>query len=168
LLDRYSGEQVEQAIRVTNRAKYLQQIKTNVAGFFIKALKDGYTDPKEEAQKRKATKQKAEEGKDTQKEKIEALEQEKAIRINDRIKEVVAEQPDITARAIQMVKTSKIGEVFITKKEKELGRPLVLKDYREDRMLRESVKNKIVLLAKNRFMDIINDFEIKLAALMKT
>ncbi len=169
LLGSYSETQVEQAIRVTNRAKYLQLIKTNIAGFFIKALKDGYTDPKEEAQKRKPLKEKQMDLYKVQPDKlqqqIEELEQEKAMRINDRIKEVVIEQPDITGRAIQILKEGKVEKIFIARKEKELGRSLVLEDYREDRLLRESVKNKIVALARNRFEDIINDFEMKLAAL---
>ena len=48
---KYSNENIQQAINVTRRANYNQLIKSNIAGFFIKALKEGYTDTKEEAQK---------------------------------------------------------------------------------------------------------------------
>jgi len=50
--EKYTKDAIEQAISVTRRAKYQQQIKSNIAGYFIKALKEGFTDVKEEAKKK--------------------------------------------------------------------------------------------------------------------
>ena len=55
--DKYKKENIEQAISVTRRAKYNQEIRKSVAGFFIKALQEGFTDEKIE-KKKKAESQK--------------------------------------------------------------------------------------------------------------
>ena len=54
LLKKYNADQISQAIRITNRAKMNGQIKSNVSGFFVKALKEGFTDQKEELERKKA------------------------------------------------------------------------------------------------------------------
>ncbi|MEZ5045274.1 MAG: replication initiation protein [Saprospiraceae bacterium] len=152
LLEEYTEEQVSQAIRVTNRAKYNKQISTSIAGFFIYALKNGYTDEKEEAMKKQAE--------DQLKQKMQELKDEKSIKLNERIKEVTVEQPDITARAIEVLK-EEATLIIIEQKQKALKRPLTLEDYRQDIILRELVKGKIVALAKDRFSDILAEFEEK-------
>lgn len=42
LIKVYKHEQLEQAIRVTHRAKIEGMIKSNMPGFFVQALKNGY------------------------------------------------------------------------------------------------------------------------------
>lgn len=157
LLGEYNEDQVSQAIRVTNRAKYNKQIKTSLAGFFIHALKNGYTDEKEEAMRKKAE--------EAYKLKLAELKEDKAVKVNERIKELTEEQPDITNRAIEELKEGPTL-VIIEEKEKTLKRPLELEDYRQDRILREMVKSKIVDLAKDRFEDILADFEKQKKALV--
>ncbi len=154
LLEVYEEEQIRQAIRITNRAKYKQQIKSNVAGFFIQALKQGYTDPKEELEKKQRKEQKAA----ARKEKQTRRQQEKAKRLNQRIKEVTAEQTDITERAIAQLRENHIVKMLIEKKETALNRSLNIEDYRQDKVLREFVKGKIVELAGDRFADILQEF----------
>jgi plasmid replication initiation protein len=152
LLDEFDEAQVKQAVGVTNRAKFNQQIKSNTAGFFVKALKNGYTDTKEEAEKKKL-----------RDEKLNQIEEEKAKRINERIKKVTKEQPDITNMAIALLRKDNIAKVVIEKKEKKLGRILNLQDFRKDRILREFVKGKIVELAQDSFADILEDYEAQLS-----
>ena len=156
LLEDYNEEQINQAVRVTNRAKYNKQIKNSIAGFFIHALKNGYTDEKEEALRKKTEEE--------YKKKLRRLKEDKAARINERIKEITEEQPDITSKAIEELKEGPTL-VIIEEKEQSLKRPLEVEDYRQDRILREMVKSKIVDLAKDRFEDILASFESQKAQL---
>lgn len=161
LLDKYSEEEVAQAIRVTNRANYQQQIKTNIAGFFILALKNGYTDPKEEAQKKKLEA--------TKKQKMvaekESLETQKNQQINDKIREMVAENPLLTDKAIAKIAKSRIAKVIIKEKEEKLGRALEVEDYRQDRTLREFVKNTIMDMKMTHFANILEEYEMAIEKL---
>ena len=161
LLEEYTEDQVSQAIRVTKRAKAANQIKSTAAGFFVNALKGGYTDQKEEEVKRSVEAEKKKEEDSLLKAQIEYLKDEQAIRINERIREVTTENPGITEQAIQTIQENTLFKVLIQKKAKELGRELQVEDYRQDRKLRELVKSKIFELAKDKFSDILEEFEQK-------
>ena len=161
LLEEYTEDQVSQAIRVTKRAKAANQIKSTAAGFFVNALKGGYTDQKEEEVKRSVEAEKKKEEDSLLKAQIEYLKDEQAIRINERIREVTTENPGITEQAIQTIQENTLFKVLIQKKAKELGRDLQVEDYRQDRKLRELVKSKIFELAKDKFSDILEEFEQK-------
>lgn len=141
LLDSMEEQEIEQAIRVTRRMKATNEIKKNVAGFFIKALKEGYTDTKEELRKKKAA------------QKEEDLARVQAI--NNRIREVVESNPAITEQAIAAAGKRKGWQKQILAKEQELGRPLVLEDYRQDVILRKLVMTMIIELAKDQFGDLL-------------
>jgi plasmid replication initiation protein len=146
LLEGRNAAQVQQAINVTNRAKFNQEIKSSVAGFFVKALIDGYTDQKEEIRK-KANK--------------EQMEIERGALINQRIREITNEDPSITVRAIRALNGNPALKVFVERKAKSLGRPLEIDDYRSDRTLRDLMKGMIIELAKDRFSDIEEEFSKK-------
>ena len=146
MLEGRTAANVEQAISVTNRARYNQEIKSSVAGFFVKALKDGYTDTKEEAKK---------------KAKREKLEEERNAKINDRIREVTTDDPGITKRAIKALNSNPALKIFVERKSKALGRTLTIDDYRADRTLRDLMKGMIIELAKDRFADIEKEFDKK-------
>jgi plasmid replication initiation protein len=158
LLNQYDSEQIDQAIRVVRRARANGQIKTNISGFFIQALKAGYTDTKEEQEKKKAS--------DAQKQQRAAeMEQEKANRdiekaklINDKIRELLAVNPNLTTQAIENMKTQALPQTMINIKEKQLGRPLQVEDYRQDEFLREAVKVNIIELEKVEFETIFKKF----------
>jgi plasmid replication initiation protein len=165
LLDKYSQEEVAQAVRVTNRANYQQQIKTNIAGFFILALKNGYTDPKEEAQKKKLKAKETTLQKQRIAAKKESLEVEKTQQVNDKIREMVTANPELTNKAIAKIAKSQLAKVIIKEKEKELGRPLEIEDYRQDRTLREFVKNTIVEMQMKQFLGIFEKYEADLEKL---
>jgi plasmid replication initiation protein len=158
LLRQYDSEQIDQAIRVVRRARANGQIKTNISGFFIQALKAGYTDTKEEQEKKKAS--------DAQKQQRAAeMEQEKANReiekaklINDKIRELLTVNPTLTTQAIENMKTQALPQTMINIKEKQLGRPLQVEDYRQDEFLREAVKVNIIELEKVEFEAIFKRF----------
>jgi plasmid replication initiation protein len=130
LVSKYSVEQIEQAIRVTRRTKANAQIKTSVPGYFIQALKEGYTDPKEEQDKKKT------------------LDAEQEKRLNDTIREIVEKDPDITRRAIERLKNETLVKKRVEVKERQLGRTLNVQDYRDDKILMTAVKAMIVQLKK--------------------
>jgi plasmid replication initiation protein len=130
LVHHYSAEQIEQAIRVTRRAKANAQIKASVPGYFVQALKEGYTDQKEEQEKKK----------------MATSEQTK--RINETIREIVEKDPTITARAIEALKKDMGIQKYIKNKETQLGRTLEIQDYRDDKTLMTAVKAMILQLNK--------------------
>ncbi len=147
LLNTFNRGQIQQAIEVTNRAKFNQQIKSSIAGFFIHALKGGYTDEKVEAKKRK---NRAEELKQY-KEELKRLEEQKLKSITEKIKEVTAYNPEVTVKAIEQL----TGDVEIKKrvayKESQMKRALTVEDYRKDNILRDAVIKQIILLEEMTF-----------------
>lgn len=161
LLKNYSDEQFNQAIRVTHRAKMEGQIKTNMPGFFIQALKKGYTDQKEERIKK--------DKKDELKRKIEEqkriLETERQEKIYLRIRDLTLDNPSLTIDAIQIVKQMDDAKIVIGKEEKNLGRTLTIEDFRQIKELRFWVID--VLFAQNieDFRDIIQEYEQKVKQL---
>lgn len=156
LLENCNEKQVRQALRVTRRAKINNQIKTNVAGFFVHALKNGYTDTKEEATKKRSVRQQKELLMIQEK---EVLNLEKAKSINDRIRLVLSEKPELTKQAIEALKKDKKSKVLIGEKEEVLKRTLVVEDYRQDARLRELVKEKIIFLSRDQFSDIFEKYQ---------
>jgi Initiator Replication protein len=145
----YTEEQFNQAIRVTNRAKMEGQIKTNASGFFIQALKNGYTDQKEELAKKK------------KKEEYEAQNQrlnqqeDRALAIRNRIRDLVSENPDITTQAIEHMQSDNKDQLLITELQTLYGRPLDIEDYRQIKELRDRVMETIVALNRAAFRDVL-------------
>lgn len=155
LLDEFSEEEVAQAIRVTGRAKYQQQIKSNVAGFFVKALKNAYTDPKEEAAKKEKNGKETEEARKKQ---LTELKRRKAAEINKKIKELTSSDPTLTDKAIAALRKSAVAKIIIEQKEEKKGIGLVTEDFRKDKMLRELVKGKITELRPDDFAEIFSRY----------
>lgn len=116
LLKTYTDQQIEQAVRVTNRAKIDGQIKTNPSGFFVQALKNGYTDQKEE----RARKQRREEQEKRVSEKMAVFETEKENQIFDRIRHLTSENPDLTIEAIAVLRLTEGGESGYSTRRKPL------------------------------------------------
>lgn len=162
LTKEYSKEQIEQAIRVTNRANFNQQIKSSVAGFFINALKQGYTDQKEEAQKQAKVKKIKQQQQQELNIKIEHLKQEREKAINDEIRDIIEKSPEVTAKAIETINASAIAKLIIERKELSLGRKLNVEDYRQDKTLRDFVKGKIIDLYSENFNPLFVEYDSKL------
>jgi hypothetical protein len=165
LLSDCNEEELAQAIRVTRRAKSQNQIKTSLAGFFVHALKNGYTDPKEEEIKRKATEEQQLKAQAAIKAQLEALKEELASKINDTIRELTTANPALTNQAIEALYENTVSKTVIDEQEKLLSRTLNIEDFRHERILREMVKAKLVELEKEKFKPLYNDYEEKLTAL---
>lgn len=165
LLDDCTEAQVEKAIRVTRRAKSQNQIKSSIAGFFVQSLKSGYTDPQEEALSRKAAEEQKNVLREEIKSKIEALKDGLATKINDKIRELTAANPELTNQAIQSLNENPISKSVIDEQEKTLARPLGIEDFRHERILREMVKAKIVELERDSFSHLYKHYEDSVALL---
>ena len=156
---KYTKIGIEQAIRVTRRAKMNNEIKKSVSGFFLKALKDGYTDEKEEAKKAKLDKLSQQK---ELKNKLNQVKNEFTKEINERIRDITAKDEAVTLKAIAVIKSNPLTEALIRDKEQAIGRPLTIEDYREDERLRTMVINNIVQLQQEHFADIIESFQPKI------
>jgi len=155
LLDKYSAAEIEKAIGVTNRAKYNQQIKKSVAGFFVKALQDGFTDETEEKSRKK------ERQAQQQMELANALaevEKRKNAAVNDKIRQLLKKNKKLTNQAIAKLRGDAITSIFIKTKEEAAGRKLTVEDFRKDRALVDAVKAKIMELAREDFVEILAGF----------
>jgi plasmid replication initiation protein len=155
LLKHHNEEQINQAIRITNRAKINGQIKSNVSGFFVKALKEGFTDQKEELAKKKMAETNNARPKSEKELKQLAEKQEKEKRINDKIRQIIEDNPNITKQAIEALKEDVLVQKIVELKENNFGRPLDIQDYRDDSVLMNAVRMKIVELKHEQFESII-------------
>lgn len=159
---KYTKDDIEQAIRITRRAKFNQTIKRSVSGFFVNALKNKYTDEKEEKERKK--KINAEKKLSMQKE-LDELKDNFANKVNERIKEITATDEEVTNRAIMAIKTNVLSSAIIRTKEKSLNRGLELEDFRKDKQLRALVISNIVKLEEERFKDILYHYQTKIKQL---
>lgn len=162
---KYGKEDIEQAIRVTRRAKFNQVITRSVSGFFINALKNKYTDEKEELEKKKKLKAEKAAKKATLQTELDTLRDEFAYKVNERIKEITALDEEVTNRAISAIKQDILHSALIRTKEKELTRPIEVEDFRQDKQLRALVINNIVKLEVEQFKDILDHYQIKIESL---
>ena len=162
--EKYDAPKIEQAINVTRRAKNNGEIFKSAAGFFLKALKEGYTDAQEEGKKKKKEKAQM-----IQKltEKLEAVKAERNLKINEKIKELTANDPMITDQAIALVKEKFLSKKRIAKKEQELGRSLTVEDFREDGTLRTFVINEIKEMYQEEFDRVGGEDLVKIRRLEK-
>ena len=162
---KYGKEDIEQAIRVTRRAKFNQVITRSVSGFFINALKNKYTDEKEELEKKKKLKAEKTAKKAALKKELDSLRDEFAFKVNERIKKITATDEEVTNRAILAIKQDILHSALIRTKEKELTRPIEVEDFRQDKQLRALVINNIVKLEVEQFKDILDHYQIKIESL---
>lgn len=161
----YNKEAIEQAIRVTRRAKYNQVITKNIAGFFIKALKEEYTDVKEEKEKKKNVKSLVRKG-ELEKQ-LKNLKVAKSTDINKIIKKLTSENPNLSQQAVSALSEKALTKIVIEAEEAKLGRLLEMEDFRQIKMLRELVKGKIVELENQHFIELITQYDIMETRLKK-
>ena len=139
---------IQRAIRITEQAKKAGDVK-NLAGFFIEALRQGFTNEKEEKKLIEAKKV----AKAAQ---IELLKIERTQAINDKIRTLTANNPSITLNAIEFVKQSKSGSFRL--KTLELETPDI-EHFRTDSVLRDFVKECIIEMNNEEFEPIFTKYE---------
>jgi plasmid replication initiation protein len=135
-LDDKNEADIEKAIRVTEQAIKEGNVK-NLAGFFMEALRQNFTNPKEEKNKlRGKTKHRVGE----LRAEIEALSEERERLINDKIRSLTASQPNLTQEMIERIEANPYLRIFLEGKKNKIGRTLSIEDYRQDIELRTLVK----------------------------
>ena len=165
-LQERTEEQINQAVRVTQRVQKGGKVK-NLSGFFIEALRNGFTDPKEAMEKKKA-KVEEQKAKDAiLNAKVEALKDEMVGVINERIRAITSSNPGATDKAIEAMRENPVIKVYIGNKERALQRLLEVEDFRTDKRLREWVKSKIIETYKEEFQPIFASYETKVNDLKK-
>jgi plasmid replication initiation protein len=141
--------QIERAIRVTEEAKKKNELK-NVAGFFMEALRKGFTNDSEE---KKSRVQQSTSDKNRLKIAQSQAEEQRQQAIKQKIKVLTTADQGVTDRAIQSVIASKAGQFRL----KTLGLILpTIEDFRNDHLLRDFVRDAIVAANSDFFKD-LND-----------
>jgi plasmid replication initiation protein len=166
-----TDEQIAKAIRVTDLARTQGDLKS-VPGFFIQALRNGYTNDKEEKMsKLEKVEQTRKLNAIRQKEilslrnQLEFLHDEHAQLINTRIRELTSQDSTVTQQAIDVLNSRSECMDYIQKLELSLERDLDIDDYRKDSTLRDWVKEQIVELNRDVFADDLTVFDKSIADL---
>lgn len=148
LLEDHDEVRVRQAIRVTERA--LRQKKADSpAGFFVEAVRRGFTD-EAEARLQATTKQQE------RAQALERLQEAYEAGLTRRIAELTSHDKGITGRAIDEVCGSPRYQTYLADKGIAAGD---LDAFRKDEILRLAVMNAIVAGNLDQFQDLISAFE---------
>ena len=139
-----TAAQIELAIRITEEARRKGDV-SNVAGFFMQALRQGFTDQKEQRKAELHQKALEKAQKMVEAEKLNTA-------INDRIRVLVADDNSITEAAMQAVLQTKNGQLRLRKL--NLTSPTI-EDFRSDVVLRNLIKNAIIAAHRSEFEDIL-------------
>ncbi len=160
---------IERAIRVTRRAVAEKRAK-NTAGFFVEALRNNYTDREEQQTQILKIEQKKKDSEAEKKAKqvaerldleanLVSFRQEYTQKLNDRIRELTVLDPLATERAINTLRESPFVKPIVEEREAQTKRVLVVEDFRQDKILRELVKGKIIDGHKAFFAEITQYYE---------
>jgi hypothetical protein len=163
LIRQYPETQIRQAIRVTERAKNAEKT-TNTAGFFIEALKKGYTDESEERQKRRQSKKEKEAEMIEVQKALDSLAEQHDVQIIEKVREITTHEPDSTQKAIEEanIRFSYVVESI----KKQLNRELTLEDYRKNEILRGIVMSSFQILYREAFEEIEQSYRVQHQALI--
>lgn len=164
LLDQNDEDSIRQAVRVTERALKEGKVK-NIAGFFVEAVKRHFTDAEEEKLRRRQAHDAKKQRASALKKEGETLVAEKATKINDRIRQLLGEQPLATEDAIAQVSTE--YSLMIETIAKQKGRTLEIEDYRKDEILRGLVIGTIVRMNRAYFDDILLDYDKRISGIQE-
>lgn len=162
LVDQNDEDSIRQAIRVTERALKEGKVK-NIAGFFVEAVKRHFTDAEEEKLRRRQANEAKKQRAEALKMEGETLVAEKAMKVNDRIRQLLGEQPQATEDAIVQVGSE--YSLMIETIAKQKGRVLNIEDYRQDEILRGLVIGTIVRMNRAYFEDILADYDKRIGAI---
>ena len=165
-LPKYKESEIEQAVRVTQRAIKDGKAK-NSAAFFIEALRKGFTNPEEVKAQKKILQEEINTHNAIIQDKISEIEEIKIKAINDKIRALTTVKPEITLEIIEAIKSSKMYEKIIAIKEQNAERALSIEDFREDKMLRDMVKDEIKKAYHSDFVAITESYNAQIEQLKR-
>ncbi len=149
LIENYTPEAVRQGFDYTMLEFNKGKIKENIDGYFITAVKNGFTSaPFEKEQKKNKTIAERKVKEKIQGEQLKMDLENKAKRINDKIRELTSADPSITETAVQNVIVSKAGQFRL--RVLNIENPDI-ELFRKDEILREFVKIQIMEAYKSEF-----------------
>lgn len=160
-LDGKTADDIEKAIRVTEKAQKDGNVK-NLAGFFIEALRQNFTNEKEEKAKAKNdNKQKIL----TLENQIAELNEQRERLINDKIRNLTALQPTLTQEMIDKIEQNPYLRIFLENKRNKIGKALNIDDYRQDSELRTLVKQGFFDEFKTEFRELTKEIDAQISLL---
>jgi plasmid replication initiation protein len=154
-------EKIEKAIRVTEETLKKGTLN-NVAGFFIQALRQDFTNDIEEKKVKKARSAEKQKAIMQLKEQLQMLQDEQAEAIMKRIKGLTTEKPEITEGAIEHLKSNPLKSSLIKSLEMTQKKPLTTQDFRDNKVLRQMVIETIYQLYQAEFTDITEGYHTKI------
>ena len=160
LLTQATEEQVARAVRVTKRAKTVQGLK-NGAGFFVEALRNGYTDEKEAviAKKRSAAEQ-APQRLRALLEQLDQLEADRRTAANDVIRDLTHADAFLAGEAVSKIMTNgPVRQSLETQTGLILDANLPMDTWRESRPLRDAVIRQIEAMRPEEFKGVKAQFD---------
>jgi len=153
----YTKAAIEQAIEVTRRAKFKQEISKSVAGFFVSALKAGFTDEKIERKKKALAKKK-----DHTKQ-LEQIEIEYANKKTERIKTILEQEVGAKEKVLAYLKNSTNKQLAARISALNLSvETISIEDFRADKILRGFFIQGILHEYQEYFTDINRAYQQKL------
>jgi hypothetical protein len=159
VIEKYGEKEIQKAIRVTKRAKSNGQISKNMAGFFLKAIKENYTD---EAESKKEKSEKIAFDKQLKIKQLEGnlnqLTKDHTKEINKIVKVLTDNNPEITTAAIKTLREMPLTQILIKERESNLGRTLILQDFKEDKTLVDLVIGQIITQNNEHFTEMMSEF----------
>lgn len=160
LLTAATEEQVAQAVRVTRRAKTAQQLK-NVAGFFVEALRNGYTDEQEETGKKKRdTAEKSPQKLQELLVQLADLEAARRTAANDVIRELTNADAFLAGEAVSKIMANgPVRQSLETQTGLILDANLPMDTWRENRPLRDAVIRQIEAMKPEAFKTVKSTFD---------
>ena len=154
LIDKYQEERIRQAIEVTRQTIKLGKVKDE-AGFFVQAVKKGFTNKavEEEQKKTKSVTEKRQKLQDKKalEEELEALLDEYNARLNDIVRDITADKKTVTLNAIEAVKRENQAYFKVRKLDNDV---LTVEDFRKDKILRGLVIQQILIQNPASFSDV--------------
>lgn len=157
-IGRCAEEEIARAVRITQKAAQDGTVK-NPSGFFMEALRKGYTSPSEEKTRRAAKIESLKGEMEQMRREILAWQERGNEHINQVIRDLAGREPGLAEQAVAEFQQNPITKAYIINKEKILARPLEMDDYRQDPTMREWVKLKIIELRRDAFEPKITEVE---------
>lgn len=151
---KYPKQAIQQAIEVTRRAKFNQEIKKSVAGFFVMALRGGFTDEKREKKKQQNSKEKA------IKQQLEQLEKEYANKRAEKVKLILEQEEKVREKTLAYLKDC--ANSILEKRIKSLGLSMdniTIDAFRKDKTLRSFFIQGIVHEYKGQFIELEREYK---------
>lgn len=169
LASKHSEAEIQLAIKLTDRLLHEKGVKRNAAGYFVEALRKGYSDSRATVDAAKQAKAKRA---DDRKAKVaqaikegDELRKRREAAVNRHLAVILERETGLAERAVAELRTDPVNSIFVRKKEETFGRPLTVGDFHEDSLLEKAMEAKIKGYFQDELAEIEAPFEQELALL---